>query len=215
MQKLTKMISLVALLAQASTSQAQFGNTYVAVNMHLDQVMQPKDGFNVASDCTNSAICSSALSAISAASGYPIDKVVAVAALFSTSNFGEGNGFNVNLPSGYRYCTSNFRLTSIVPHDGDRGSRILLRADDNGLYAETWTPVLGPGEGRSWVEGDVTVVGVRSDLAASAYSGATPCRAGNSRPFFWCRGSGCEGSISDTGRAISMVGVPGAGERWQ
>ena len=70
-------------------------------------------------------------------------------------------------------------------------------------------------DGRSWVEGDVTVMGVRADLADAAYAGATPCRKGNSRPFFWCRGGGCEGSISDTGRTIDMGSEPGAGERRQ
>lgn len=215
MKKLIGSLAAVALLFTAPIAHAQYGSQYIAVGMHIDNVMQPKDPLNVAADCKNSSLCSAALSAISAASGYPIDKVVAVAAAFSRSTFGEGTGIQVNLPSGYRYCTANFRLTSIVPHGGDRGSRILLRADDAGLYAETWTPVLGLGQGRSWVEGDVIVIGVRTDLAEGAYAGPTPCRKGSSRPFFWCRGAGCEGSVSDVGRAISMDGEPGADERRQ
>ena len=93
------MIAAAAMIVTTPAS-AQTGEKYVVVGMHLDQVMQPKTVFDGAADCNNNSLCATALSAISAASGYPIDKAVAVAALLSSQNFGEGNGFNIGLPSG-------------------------------------------------------------------------------------------------------------------
>lgn len=208
-------VAIAIMLAHSSSAFSQSRPEYVAVAMHIDQVMDPKNIFDVARDCQNNNLCAGALSAISTLSGSPFVAAVAVAATLSRTNFGEGNGFTIGLPSGYRYCSAHFSLTSIVPHDGDRGSRILLRADDAGLYAETWTPVMPFGQGRSWVEGNITVVGVRADLAERSYGSAwTPCYNGNSRNFFWCRGGGCEGQVVDRGKSIDMAsGPPGAGQR--
>ncbi len=207
--------ALVALFATTGAHAQQSNAEYVVVRAHIDNVMTPHTVFDVAADCTGNEMCAAALQAISSISGYPIDKAVAVAAVFSTANYGEGTGITVQLPAGYRYCSARFELTSIVPRDGDRGSTLLLEARDNGLFLETWTPRRNPFDGRSWVEGHATVVGVRSDLADAAYPGRTPCYQGNNRHFLWCRGSGCEGQIVDVGRRIDMSGPPGAGQRRQ
>ncbi len=71
-----------------------------------------------------------------------------------------------------------------------------------------------PLSGRSWVEGDIEVVGFGADCAAAAYAGSSSCHSGNGRVFFWGRGGGCEGGAADKGRAINVNdGPPGEGLR--
>ena len=103
------------------------------------------------------------------------------------------------------------RLTSIVPRDGDRGAMFLGRADADGLYSETWTPIMPPGQGRSWVEGDLSVVGVRSDLATAKYMTGACHKPG--RAIFYCRGRGCESGAVDNGQSVDTSSQPPAGGR--
>lgn len=196
---------------------AQPSDEYVVVSAHIDNVRGPRDLFGTAADCQNNAICAAAMSAISNATGIPIDQATAALAAISGSREGEGSFTLVGLPAGYNYCTSSFKLTSIVPRDGDRGSTLLLEARDEnlrgGVAAETWTPVQGFGVGRSWVEGDLTVVGVRGDLAGAAWASQKCNHVTNDRrAFLACRGSGCEGLAIDRGHTVS-TSPTGAGER--
>lgn len=195
------------LLTQSGSSGAQERPIFVTVSAHIDEVRDATSILTSIGECHTNDMCRGAASAISAASGYPIDRVVAVASAIASRRDGEGSNHVVQLPDGYRYCTSRFRLTSIVPRDGDRGSTLLLEARNNGLAIETWTPVLPPFQGRSWVDGVAVVTGVRADL------GNTPgCHSSDERHFLVCRGSGCEGEAVDRGRRVSL-GHTGAGER--
>ena len=117
----------------------------------------------------------------------------------------------IGLPQGYQYCKSQMRMVSIVPNDGPRGSTFLGRVDPTSVYVETWTPVQGIGAGRSWVEAEMTVLGVRSGIAEQSYRDGTCNRPGN-RHIFYCRGSGCV-STNDDGQAVSASSPPGAGSR--
>lgn len=209
-------IAVLTLGALASLSQSaiaqQFGSTdYVIISSHVDNVRQQKTVFQVISECTNNPICSIAASAVAASTGIPIDKMFTAVAILSSKSEGEGTYTNIGLPPGYAYCSSSMKLQSIVPRDGDRGAMFLGRADATGLYTETWTPVLPPFMGRSWVEGDLTVVGVRTDLAQSAYASGK-CHAPG-RAIFYCRGSGCEAGAVDTGQSVNTSSSPPAGGR--
>jgi hypothetical protein len=208
----SKRLMLIALpvLAMSASGIAQGPSDYVVVGAHIDQVENPTTIFQGAAECTNNDLCKAALSAISAASGVPVDKAVAVAAMLSTSKDGEGADNLVSLPDGYMYCSAQFHLTSIVPHDDERASTLLVEARQEngrgGVNVETWTPVQGMFGGRSWVEGDLTVVGVRSDLADSAYSMGTCHSVPNQRrAFLSCRGGGCEGTTVDVGHTVSTA----------
>lgn len=209
-------VAILALGALASLSQPaiaqQFGSSdFVIVAMHVDNVRGPKDPLQTAGECSNSPICSGLASAISASTGIPIDKMISAAAIFATQVQGEGTFMTIGLPSGYAYCSSSMTTQSIVPNDGDRGSTFLARADANSLYAETWTPVLPMGQGRSWVQGDLTVVGVRSDLAQASYANGK-CHA-PVRAIFYCRGGGCKAGAVDNGQSVNTSSKPPAGGR--
>jgi hypothetical protein len=197
----------------SSSANGQYGGAkFVVVGSHIDNVRDQTTIFQTASECNESYICKSALAAISNASGIPVDKAVTALALLATTKDGEGTFMNINLPAGYSYCSSSMSLTSIVPRDGPEGSTFLGRADATGLYSETWTPNQVFGGGRSWVEGDLTVVGVSSASAQAAYASGE-CHAPNSRIVFYCRGSGCEGGALDRGQALDASTRPGAGSR--
>lgn len=214
--KITKSVTTALALGACSllTSSAlaqQFGQSdFVMVASHIDNVRQQTDIFQTASQCVNNPVCVALAQALSA-SGVPVNKIVAAAATLATNPQGEGTFMTIGLPAGYAYCSSSMRLTSIVPHDGDRGATFLGRADANSLYSETWTPNMPFGQGRSWVEGDLSVVGVRADMAQASYANGQ-CHAPG-RAIFYCRGGGCEGGAVDNGQSVNTSSPPPAGGR--
>jgi hypothetical protein len=208
--------SVFALFGPVASGQSS--PEYVVVEAHIDAVQGPTNIYQLAADCSNNSTCQGAMQAISAATGYPVGEAVAVAGALDYGREDEGSHTMVSLPQGYSYCTARFNLTSIVPRDGARGSTLMLEGRQEngsaGVWVETWTPRQQIFDGRSWVEGNLTVVGVRNDLAAAAYPGHTPCYSvpNNRRIFFACRGRGCEGPVVDRGRTVSASDT-GANER--
>lgn len=191
-----------------------FPEEFVVVSSRIDNVMEQSSVFDVAKACTDNPTCMTMMRAASAYFQVPVDKVVSAAALLATRRDGEGTFMDVGLPSGYAYCRSTMSLVSIVPRDGPRGSTFLAQARPNGLYVETWTPRRSNFEGRSWVEADFTIVGVRQDAAEAAYSSGR-CYRPASRALFFCRGSGCEGGAQDNGQNVHTGSAPSAGSRNQ
>lgn len=181
---------------------------YIVVSSHIDNVRNQHSIFDVSRHCIDNTKCKLLLQAGSAYFGIPLDRIVATAALLSTTQQGEGTYMTIRLPSGYVYCRAAMRMTSIVPHDGPRGSLFMAMTRNDGMYAETWTPVLPWGEGRSWVEADISVVGVRTDVAGQAYASGRCLRPGN-RALFYCRGGGCV-NTEDRGQSVNTSSPPGA-----
>lgn len=188
---------------------------YVAIGVTIDNVRGPQNLFDVARSCSANNLCAGLLAAAEYFSGLPVSQVVGIAALLSRNVYGEGTESNLTLPSGYAYCMARVHTVSIVPNGGDRGSLLLTRADGNGLNVQTWTPVLPPFDGRSWVEANITLIGVRNDLAEASYRNDGPCYRPNSRVFLYCRGGGCEvpRTTDDRGQAVDASSPPGAGSR--
>lgn len=197
---------------QAGAFQSWDGNRFVMVGMHVDNTRQPKDIFRTLTECANNKTCMAAAQAVGEAYGIPVGEIVAAAGVIGSSAPDEGTYMRLSPPPGYSYCRASMKLTSIVPHDGDRGSTFLGRADDESLYSETWTPVQGPFDGRSWVEGDLTLIGVKNEYAEQEYQSGRCARPG-SRVWFYCRGGGCEGGAEDRGQAVDASSPPGAGGR--
>ena len=183
---------------------------FVVVSTKIDNVRDQKNVFQVAQECDNNSICTALMTAASSYFQIPIDKLVSGTALLANNKSGEGTFMTIGLPSGYSYCKSQMRMVSIVPRDGDRGSTFLGRADAKGMYAETWTPVQGIGQGRSWVEAEITLVGVLDSLASWSYSSGT-CRKPESRNLFYCRGGGCVNTNDDGQRVPSAARPPANG----
>ena len=178
---------------------------------HIDQVREPNSIFKFAQDCVDSAVCAGLLTVASDYYNLPLDKVVVSAAGLSGNKDGEGANMRLSLPPDYVYCKSEMRMTSIVPHDGPKGSTFFSQVEDNGIYLETWTPALPSGDGRSWVEADVSVLGVAQGLAEAKYADGTCVRPGG-RYLFFCRGGGCV-DTQDNGQSVDTTRPPGANSR--
>jgi hypothetical protein len=206
MNKFMHVACCLALLVVASESRAQ-STEYVVSNIYIDNVRQPKNVLDAARDCANDDGCALFLQAVDNYFQVPVSRVVQGAALLAPSQQGEGTYVTASLPQGYAYCRSTMKMTSIVPHDGPRGSLFLGMSKPNGLYYETWTPVQGMGGGRSWVEGGISILGIREDLAAEAYADGT-CH-GPERVLWYCRGGGCV-DTADEGQAKDSSSPPEA-----
>lgn len=191
-------------------TQAQ-GTPFVVASTHIDQVRSPKNVFDKIRECSNNNLCSNMLKAVEIYYQIPPGSTATVAAKFSGATRGEGWGADMILPNGYLYCGSSMKMISIVPHDGPRGSLFRGAVARNGIHLETWTPIRPPGAGRSWVEADVTLIGVREDLAAQAQKKGQ-CKSFNERNIWYCRGGGCVNTV-DVGQSVSSASPPGANSR--
>ena len=194
-------IKTLLILAICSTNGSWAQSPFVVTQTKIDEVRTPKNGFDAARDCSDSSLCSALLSAASEYFQVPIDSVVSGMALFSSRQSGEGTTMTIYLPDGYRYCRSEVKMVSIVPNEGSRGSTLMVRAMRRGIAVETWTPILGLGEGRSWVEADITVFGVHESI--SDLSVVNRCHPATGRSILTCRGKGCVDTI-DEGQIVSQ-----------
>jgi hypothetical protein len=197
---------LVALVV-APAARAQ-STDFVVSNIYVDNVRQPKSILDIARDCSNNPGCQAAVQAAEAYFQVPVSRVVEGAAMLAPSMQGEGTYVTATLPQGYAYCSASMKMVSIVPHDGDRGALFLGMAKPAGLYYETWTPVQGLGGGNSWVEAAISVLGIRQELAAQAYTDGT-CHVPE-RVLWYCRGGGCV-DTADAGQSKDSSSPPGAG----
>lgn len=167
---------------------AQAENDLVVVSQKINPVMQPKNGGDIISDCINNVVCQAAAKAGAAYLGVPSNLVtIAMAAVPTANRKGEEGFYSISLPSGYQYCRSSIRTISVVPATGDRASVMSANSNALGVGIYTWTPRRGFGEGRSWVEADYTVYGVRNDIA-DKYRISGVCRAYNQQ-LVNCRGA--------------------------
>lgn len=161
---------------------------FVIVAVHLDQTMDPKSVGDSLSECLNNSTCKDV--AVGLASGLGVnEKQLKTAVAGIKSDFsGEEGHLTYNLPHGYRYCSSSVKVISVVPMDGRRASVLGVRAYDTFLGVYTWTPRRNPGEGRSWVEADFSIVGVKANKAAD-YFASGKCRRAQERLLLSCRGN--------------------------
>jgi len=185
-------------------------STYVAVAAKIDRVQGPQNLFNAMGDCSSNPLCTALVDAMSAYFQIPLDQVVAVGGMLSTTRQGQGGNMTIRLPQGYAYCSSEMKMVSIVPHDGPKGSLFLGEAKESSLFLETWTPTLSMFDGRSWVEANLTVIGVRQDLASTRYQNGT-CQRPN-RHLWYCRGGGCI-DTQDRGQDVDVRTPPSANSR--
>ena len=188
---------------------------FIVISTKVDNVRNAKSIFTTAEECGKNSACLAILKLASNYFGIPIDKAVASAALLAVKQDGEGTYIDIKLPSGYSYCKATINTVSIVPKDGPRGSTLLARADNNQLYIETWTPILPVGQGRSWVEADIAILGVRNDIAEREYGTFGDCEKPSSRVILYCRGGGCESpkTTEDNGQSVNAAVRPTANSR--
>ncbi|WP_250508044.1 MULTISPECIES: hypothetical protein [unclassified Caballeronia] len=165
---------------------------FKVVAVHLDQTMAPKNISQTFQECIGNATCKAAVDAVAMYFGVDSKTVTTVAAKIAPPRQeGEESYFSYALPDGYSYCRSKISTVSITPADGRRASVFAGSARGNAIDVYTWTPKQGFGGGRSWVEADFSIIGVRNGLA-SKYRANGKCNKSDTHPLFNCRGAGTE-----------------------
>ncbi|PTE11764.1 hypothetical protein C9427_03480 [Mesorhizobium helmanticense] len=139
---------------------------FVVVQAVINPVLQPRNVGDPIGYCAGDERCSSLAEVAESFLKLPPGTVAAaLAAVPRVSREGEEGRYTIELPAGYQYCRSKIRTSSVVPATGDRASVMSASSFQNGVHVYTWTPKRGIVEGRSWVEADYTIYGVRDDLA--------------------------------------------------
>jgi hypothetical protein len=138
---------------------------FVVISAKINPVKQPKAPADVFGDCARNAVCANLAKGAATYLGVPSAATTAAIAILSGDkpDDSEEGHFGVTLPKGYMYCRSKIHMISVVPADGKRASIFSASSTDTGLSIYTWTPKRGVGQGRSWVDADVTVYGVRNE----------------------------------------------------
>ena len=168
---------------------------FVVNQMYVDQTVQPKSIVDALGECVRSDSCTGAVMAAAAYFGVSIDPQIIAIARVAAYRQGEPDGQTFDhilpLPEGYRFCRLHFNAVSIAPSSGDRASEVEVWANPSFAHLYTWTPVQGIGGGRSWVEAEVTLLGVRNDLYSMKVSDGT-CQPIEQRTLIGqCKGNPC------------------------
>lgn len=128
--------------------------------------MQPKQPVDALKECLNDTACSSIVGGAANSLGAPSSLVSgAMAIVPKAERAGEEGHYSLEVPAGYVYCCSSIRTISVVPATGDRASVMGATSNGRDIAVYTWTPRQGIGQGRSWVEADYTLYGVKKSLA--------------------------------------------------
>lgn len=147
------------------TSAVFGGSDLTVIKVKLDQVMQPASLTSVVHDCTTNPACKFALDAAAAYVGVDSSLITSAVAQIQKSRNGEDGDFHYILPAGYQYCRAMVETVSVVPKTGDKASLMSITGSNRDVRVQTWTPRLGLLDGKSWVEANFTIVGVRDKLA--------------------------------------------------
>lgn len=175
--------------ANSKVSAKKKDPNFVVVSEKVNPVMQPKNIGDALQDCANSSLCRTMADGVATWIGVPPGTVSgAMAAVPVASRSGEEGRYSIKLPKGYEYCRSRIKMISVVPADGNRASVMSASAKKDGVDVYTWTPRRGLGEGRSWVEAEYTIIGVKGRMA-NTYRTSGKCKAYD-RQLIGCRGNG-------------------------
>lgn len=122
---------------------------------------------------------------------------VALASVKPTASaVGEETNYVLPLEPGYAYCGTRIRVTSIVPHDGDRASTINVAVNPTELQMSTWTPVRHFGEGRSWAEGDIQLYGIKPQYLEEFVASGVCKKVTSQIGILSCRGGSCDAGVT-------------------
>lgn len=190
MKSLTTLACATLSMALSTSLAVSADTDYVVVSAKVNPVQHPKGPGDLLGECARNDACSAVVKAGAAYLGVPSMAVSAALALVAgdkPSGSEEGR-FTISLPAGYVYCRSQIRMISVVPADGERASIFSASSVENGMSFYTWTPKRGVGQGRSWVDADVTVYGVKARLVQQAQAD-NKCTAWG-KNIENCRGNG-------------------------
>jgi hypothetical protein len=185
-------LAIVAVsLIVAYGANAQENKDFLVVSAKINPVESPKSLPDLLRECAGNDGCVTVIKAGASYLGVPPNLISIGAAIVAGAgkpgNSEEGH-FEVKIPDGYTYCRSQIHMISVVPADGPRGSIFSASSTPTGIGIYTWTPRRGVGQGRSWVDADVTVYGVRSAIAQQQISAGHCVAPGKN--IINCRGNG-------------------------
>jgi len=159
-----------------SMGTANASDNLVVIKVRLDQTMNPLSATQAFEDCTKNPVCKTVIDGAAAYVGTDSSYVTTAIAAVTASRQGEESNFDYKLPAGYQYCRAKLETISVVPNAGDRASAMSVRGNERSLGVYTWTPRLGLGQGRSWIEADFTLVGVKDEMVGK-YRDSGQCKS--------------------------------------
>jgi hypothetical protein len=173
-----------------SYSAAHAETDFVVATAKINPVMQPKPPPDALGECARDKVCSSLAKVAADYLGVPPVATSAAIAILTGGKppTSEEGRYSMSLPDGYTYCHAQIRLNSVVPADGKRAPIFSAASVERGLTFYTWTPKRGMGEGRSWVDADVSLYGVRTAIAKDAQNSSKCTVPG--KTIEDCRGNG-------------------------
>jgi hypothetical protein len=131
--------------------------------------------------------------------------VLATEAIPTASQNGEETSYRLPVAPGYTFCAARIGVRSLAPAGGSRASVINAGSDNSSVGIYTWTPIQGIGGGKSWVEADVQVTGIRPEFLTE-FRQKGVCKE-PSQEMLKCRGNPCPGvewgRLQDTGSSTS------------
>lgn len=146
------------------------GPEYVVVRATINPVTPARGVTDALAECAKDNLCSGVVDATATYFGAPPGAVTgAMAAIPTASGGGEDRYYEVALPAGYQYCHSHIEFTSVNPPEGARASVLGAWTQKSGVKINTWTGKRPVFDGRrSWIQADLTIMGVRDDMADTA-----------------------------------------------
>lgn len=178
------------------TSEAAFAQKYpkdlfAVSQLHFDSVRQPHGVDWYLNSKEAQAIIASIAGNMGIHPGYV---KLAMNAVPRADPQGEETFYALPVERGYSYCAARIRITSIVPGSGDRASVVNANIGPSGeLGIYTWTPIRHYGEGRSWVEGDAQVYGIKPEYLREFIDKGVCKEASAVTRIFNCEGNPCPG----------------------
>ena len=161
---------------------------YAVIKARLDNTRQAKQWVDTVFDCANNPECTALVDAGASYLGAPPGLVTAFLAVIPQNQIiGEETRTRYELPPGYQYCKSKVETISVIPATGERASFMSATRRGNGIDVYTWTPRLPPGQGRSWVEANFTIMGIKDFSLAQAAGCVFPL--GSEKYLLECRGA--------------------------
>lgn len=166
--------------------------TFAVSRLHIDSVREPH-GWEYYLKSREGQVITSAVASYMGIN--PAYVYLAINTLPTATVKGEETFYDLLVPDGYVYCGSRVRVISIVPNSGSRASTINVTVFPNpdklGIY--TRTPVLGLGQGRSWVEADVEVYGILPEYYEEFKKKGICASSSPATILLNCSGNPCDG----------------------
>jgi len=172
-------------------SNARADGEFLLNVFRFNPVSHPRTVGDVYNECRRDRLCSTALDAayayfdIGSGAVHLIDRLASE--LFPTSS--EETKLRIFAYDGYSVCKVSFHLESINPPSGQRSAHFSLQAERSFAQIYAWVPRRGLGGGRGWIDAEVSILMIRSNLYQRAIHDGLCDTMGSDRVHFTCRGA--------------------------